>query len=182
MMWACSQILSLKGPRMRRIELFVLLALSSLLTGCGGETDEERLLRLVPDARATTPISGTVIVDGAPVKDLWVTLHPKDSSFTFRPRGQTDGKGHFQIMTYSAGDGAPEGDYDITVEWLTYIKRDSDWGGPDKLKNQYNDPSTTPFHVTVEEEPIELPPFELQLEGVEGKPSPSTAQVPRREK
>src|SRR5262249_46370055 len=109
MMWACSQILSLEGPRMRRIELFVLLALSSLLAGCGGETDEERLLRLVPDARATTPVSGTVVVDGAPVKDLWVTLHPKDSSFTFRPRGQTDGKGRFQIMTYSAGDGAPEG-------------------------------------------------------------------------
>jgi len=162
--------------------LFVVLALSSVFVGCGGESDEERLLRLVPDARATTPVSGTVTVDGSPAKDLWVTLHPKDSSVTLRPRGQTDGHGNFHITTYSAGDGAPEGDYDITIEWLTYIKRDSDWGGPHKLKNQFNDPSTTSFHVTVGEEPVELPAFELELEGVEGKPAPTAPQVPRREK
>src|SRR5439155_21850510 len=118
-------------------------------------------------------------VDGAPVKDLWVTLHPADSSVALRPRGQTDKDGNFQITTYSGGDGAPEGEYAITIEWLTYIKRASDWGGPDKLKNQYNDPKTTPFHVTVEDEPVVLPPFELKLEGVEAKPAPSTPQAPK---
>ena len=167
---------------MRCLHLLAVVALCTTVLGCSGESDEERLNRLVPNALDTTEVRGKVTVDGAPKKDLWVTLHPKDTSITMRPRGQTDAKGNFRITTYTGGDGAPPGEYNITIEWLTYIKRDSDWGGPDKLKNQYNDPATTPFHVTVEDDPIDLPVFELKLEGVEGKPAPEAPQVPRRER
>jgi hypothetical protein len=161
-----------KGNLMRCLQLLALVALCTTGFGCSGESEEDRLNRLVPNALDTTQVRGKVMVDGAPVKDLWVTLHPSDASLRLRPRGQTDAKGNFQITTYTGGDGAPPGAYKITIEWLTYIKRDSDWGGPDKLKNQYNDPATSPFQVTVEDDPIELPVFELKLAGVEGKPEP----------
>jgi hypothetical protein len=137
---------------------------------------------MVPNAENTTKVTGKVTVDGAPVPDLWVTLHPKDSSVALRPRAQTDKNGDFQITTYNGGDGAPSGEYTITVEWLTYIKRASDWGGPDKLYNQYNDPKTTPFHITVDVDPIELPPFDLKLAGVQPKSPPTEAFAYRREK
>ena len=168
---------------MRHVILFALLALVAAVGGCSrGETEEERLHRLVPNALETIKVRGKVTVDGKPMKDLWVKFHPVDSSITVVPRAQTDASGNFQITTYSGGDGAPPGDYKITIEWLTYIKRDSDWGGPDKLKNQYNDPATTPFEVTVEDEPLELEPFELKLEGAEEKPAPSKAVVPKSER
>ena len=161
----------------------VLLVIALPNAGCNrGETNEERLRRLVPDALSTTEVNGRVTVDGSPVKNLWVTLHPIKGDGTLLPKGQTDVDGNFQITTYIAGDGAPEGDYKITIEWLTYIKRDSDWGGPDKLKNLYNDPATTAFEVTVGDEPVELPTFELKLEGVEGKPAPSQPAGYKREK
>ncbi len=138
--------------------------------------------RLVPNAAGTTKVTGHVNVDGLPMEGLWVTLHPKDDKVTLRPRGQTDANGDFSLTTYTGGDGAPKGDYALTIEWLTYIKRDSDWGGPDKLRNQYNDPKTTPFEVTVGDTPLQLPPFDLKLEGVEAKPAPAAPRVNKREK
>ena len=170
-----------------------LVLLSACLIGCErAETDEERLKRFVPNALSTTKVSGNVTVDGAPVKDLTVTLHPSEATVRSRtpgdpnsqllPRAQTDAEGKFRITTYNGGDGAPKGEYNITIEWLTYIKRSSDWGGPDKLKNQYNDPKTTPFHVTVEDQPLVLPAFELKVAGVEGKAAPTKPPENKREK
>lgn len=168
---------------MRSLVWVVTGSLLAGVLGCGGESEEQRLERLVPGAVDTTPVSGKVTVDGRPVKDLWVTLHPKDPSVSLRPRGQTDENGNFKLTTYTGGDGAPIGEYNITIEWLTFIKRGGDWGGPDKLKNQCNDPKSTPYHVTVTSTPIELPTFELKLEGVAGKPArPEVRQTGKHER
>lgn len=164
---------------MRCLAWFVLLTVSAGIIGCG-ETEEQRLDRMVPDAVDTVKVTGSVLVDGEPVKDLWVTLIPNDEKVNLRPRGQTDEDGKFSLTTYTGGDGAPAGEYKVTIAWLTYIKRDSDWGGPDKLKNQYNDPKTTPFDLTVADEPIEIPTYELKLKGVEGKPDPAGTAPVRR--
>lgn len=180
---AMGPVIVFEGCVMRRFVWILLVLILAPSSGCGRrESEQQRLERLVPNAVGTSKVTGNVTVDGEPVKDLWVTLHPKDASVKLRPRGQTDAKGNFKISTYTGGDGAPDGEYDITIAWLTYIKRDSDWGGPDKLKNQYNDPKTTPFHVTIEGEPVELDPFELKLEGVEVKGGSAAPVSPRREK
>lgn len=156
-------------PSIARLGLLALV-----VAGCG-ESEAQRLKRIVPDAVGTTKVSGKVLVDGKPVKDLWVTFHPTDPSVKWRPRAQTDANGNFAMTTYNAGDGAPKGDWNITIEWLTYIKRASDWGGPDKLKNQYNNPNDTPFKVSIKDDKsIQLPTFELKLEGAEAKPAPPT--------
>lgn len=169
---------------MRCLVWLVLPALTVTFIGCGGETEGQRLDRLVPNALGTTKVTGSVLVDGQPVKDLWVTLHPKNPKIQERPRGQTDQNGKFALQTYTSGDGAPDGEWALTIAWLTYIKRDSDWGGEDKLKNQYNDPKTTPFKVTVAGTPLELPTFELKLKGVadSAAPAPSKKPVDKRDR
>jgi len=155
---------------MRSLILSVLVAMIVGISGCSqGESNEQRLKRLVPNASKTTPVSGIVTVDGAPVKDIWVTLHSVAADMQVQPRDLTDETGRFEITTYMEGDGAPAGEYNITVEWLTYRPFGSQWVGPDKLKDQFNDAKTTPFHVTVADTPVELPPFELKLAGVESK-------------
>ncbi|WP_010582327.1 hypothetical protein [Schlesneria paludicola] len=137
------------------------------ISGCGGESNEQRLKRLVPNANKTTKVTGNVTVNGQPGKDLWVTLH-STSGIELRPRAQCDDKGHFAIGTYLGDDGAPPGDYKITIEWLTFSRLGgAGWVGPDKLKDKYNDPKKTPFDITVADKPITLPTFELEVNAEE---------------
>lgn len=152
---------------MRRIAGPLLLLCAVSISGCGGETNEQRLQRMVPNAKKTTKVNGNVTVNGQPGKDLWVTLHSTDG-LELRPRAQCDEKGHFTIGTYQGDDGAPAGDYKITIEWLTFARLGgAGWVGPDKLKNKYNDPKKTPFEVTVADKPLTLPTFELEVNAEE---------------
>jgi hypothetical protein len=172
---------------MRFLTCVLLLIASVGVTGCGAttETDQEKLARLVPDAARTFPVKGKIMVDGkpAPERAVWVTLHAKgESPLKFNPRGSTNEKGEFEITTYIAGDGAPPGDYDITIEHLTLSVRDKDWVGPDKFNNLYNHPEAAEFHVSVVDKPVELPAFELKVEGVTPKEAPKVAPVSKDER
>jgi hypothetical protein len=61
-----------------------------------------------------------VLVDGQPAKDCLVFLHrtfADDHPRRVSPYGVTDADGNFAIGSYSVGDGAPEGEYIVTIEW-----------------------------------------------------------------
>lgn len=141
-----------------------ILALSVGLAGCGGgASNQERLDIMVPNAEKTIPVSGQVLVDGKPMKDLWVTLHPVDEKEdSLQPKAQTDTEGNFKITTYIGGDGAPEGDYKVTVEWLTYRQFGSSWVGPNKIDGPCGDMKTTEFAVTVGSEPVVIPTLDVK--------------------
>jgi hypothetical protein len=150
---------------MRCTVWFVSLSLSIGILGCGSgrETDEERLKRLVPSAVPTTPVKGKVTVNGEPVEGLWVRLLPASGETpTFPSQAQTNSNGEFEIGTYKVGDGAPKGEYNITIEWLVYYQKT--WNGPDGLGEKYNDPKTSKFTVTVDNKPVVLPPMELTVD------------------
>lgn len=135
----------------------------SALASCGKMSDQDRLNLLVPNAQSTVPVEGQVLVDGDPVKDLWVTLHPVDKKpESLLPRAQTDAEGNFKITSYIGGDGAPPGEYKVTVEWLTFRQMGSRWVGPNKLTGPNGDAKTTEYSVTVEEQPISLGVLEEQ--------------------
>jgi len=168
---------------MRFLTCVLLLVVSLGAVGCGSasETDEEKLARLMPGAPKTVPVKGKIVVDGkpAPPKSVWVTMHAKgESPINFDPRGNTDENGEFQITTYLTGDGVPPGEYDITIEKLTHSIRARDWVGPDLFNNLYNHKETTEFHVSVVDKPVELPTFELKVEGVTPKEAPKADLVP----
>lgn len=74
------------------------------LSGCGG-ADSNR--------PQTYPVSGTVTQGGQPVADANVTFHLRDGSRS--ALGVTDAGGNFKLTTFTAGDGAVAGEYQVTV-------------------------------------------------------------------
>ena len=144
-----------------------LLLLIGAVAGCSETlSDEERLKLMVPNAKQTTPVNGQVTVDGQPVRDLFVFLVPKGEKL---PRGEFPASraqcredGSFDITTYLEADGAPQGDYAVTFEWLKFRQTGSSWVGPDKLNGRYSDPLKSEFLVTVGDSPVTIGPFELQ--------------------
>jgi hypothetical protein len=90
--------------------LFVAAVAAILSTGCSSS-----------DMRKTFPVTGTVTINGAPAEPgVLVWLHPQFSEndkYPIHPQGQTTADGSFKITTYNTGDGAPEGEYVVTVEW-----------------------------------------------------------------
>jgi hypothetical protein len=115
------------------------------------------------------PVSGKILVNGQPAEDCLVYLnrtfddhHPR----LVRPFGVCDANGDFKISSYFTHDGAPEGEYVVTVEWRErsgLLKNNLD--GMDRLDGAYEKVDTTRtlpgFVVKVGREPLVLPPFEL---------------------
>ena len=73
--------------------------------------------------------------------------------------------GEFMLSTFTAGDGAPAGDYRATVVW--YLATPTRTGGDDTISANYLPPryagaETSGLTVTVVPGTNELPPFELK--------------------
>jgi hypothetical protein len=117
------------------------------------------------------PVSGRVLVDGQPAADCLVFLHrtfDDDHPRRVSPFGTTDATGVFKINSYSVGDGAPEGEYIVTLEWRErsgLLGQNHD--GPDKLDGAYANKDVNRnrpgFVIKVEKGPLELAPFEIKL-------------------
>jgi hypothetical protein len=159
-----------------------------VIAGCSETlSNEERLKLMVPDAKATVPVSGQVTVDGKPVKDLFVFLIPKGAK---APKGEFPASraqcredGSFEITTYLEGDGAPKGDYVVTFEWLKFRQTGSSWVGPDKLNGRYSDPLQSHFKVSVGDSSVTIGPFELETgPAPAGSKPPKASSRPRESK
>lgn len=111
----------------------------------------------------TYSVKGSVFVDGQPAKEAFVTFHPRvgEPGKTLIPSAKVDETGAFSVSTYVAGDGAPAGEYDVTIKWpVRYNPISTLWEG-DKLKGRYSNPQKTELKVTVEQKATELQPFKL---------------------
>jgi hypothetical protein len=92
-----------------------------------------------------------------------VILHPlaDDKDFPVRPAGRAAEDGSFTLTTYDAADGAPEGEYAVTVDLR---RRDPDAEGDASrsvLPARYLRPDTSPLRARIGKGKNELPPFEL---------------------
>jgi len=106
------------------------------------------------------PVRGQVLVGDKPATKAFVVLHPAEAPDpqALRPYGHVAEDGSFNLTTFEPNDGAPAGEYRVTVVWL------APGGGedpPDLLKGRYRDPAATPLKVRIRQEPTELPPFKL---------------------
>lgn len=137
-----------------------------MLSSCGGGPKGGERIQIFP-------VHGEVFIDGKPGKDAFVFLHPKqpvDNPNPGRPiasLARVNEKGEFKISTYESGDGAPPGEYTISVTWneATGIMKDR-FDGPDRLKGRYADPEKTGFKVEVPENapaPIVIPRLNLEI-------------------
>jgi len=145
------------APFRRRVHWLLLGVTSLLSASC---QDGTRL--------PVFPASGQVLLDGQPVANAQVTLHPlgKKGPKAVRPTGQAGPGGKFQLSTYSREDGAPAGEYAVTVQlWLSNATSTSEEGDESYSSNQlpprYGKPTTSGLKVRIQEGQNELPAFRL---------------------
>jgi hypothetical protein len=106
------------------------------------------------------PVRGKVLVGDQPAKNAFVVFHPASATDpqALRPYGHAAEDGSFKLTTYAADDGAPAGEYQVTVVWLASSGGEDP---PDLLKGRYRDPSASPLRVTIPTESTDLMPFKL---------------------
>ncbi len=76
-----------------------------------------------------------------------------------KPVGHVDQQGVFTLTTYKKGDGAPEGEYVVTVEWRPPKKTPLDPDPPDLLRGEYGNPKTSTLRARIERKDNTLEPF-----------------------
>ena len=117
------------------------------------------------ESRDTFPVEGRLLIQGKPAQGVQVFFHPSDATQRGKPRGVTDAEGNFRLRTYHDGDGAPAGDYTVTVYWPgPYNPRIAveDQLPPDRLGERFMDPKSSLLRAKVSKGPTTLPPFDLK--------------------
>ncbi len=111
------------------------------------------------------PVSGVVWVDGKPAAGAEVVFHSTQSDAGRSPLTMAivEPDGRFQPTTRLPHDGAPAGDYVLTVVWRqTRLEGGEEIAGPDQLHGKYSYPATSPLKAVIKEGENSLPPIELQ--------------------
>jgi hypothetical protein len=119
------------------------------------------------------PVQGQVIYDGKPAEGAWVFFNPTnqsgDTGESHPPYGIADAQGNFELTSYEIGDGAPAGDYAVTV----VLRKDTghaDQEGEDLIPPRYANTETSGLQATVARQAMRLEPFVLSSEGWKSKP------------
>ena len=146
-------------------------ALALLLSSCG-RTDSPR----------PYPCKGSVRINGEPAKDAMVAFYHLDEwgKRTIVPMAWTDDHGDFVLTTYKEGDGAPAGDYEVTITWPAYHTRRG--VGPDRLDGRFADPKKSGLHAHVEAKDNELEPFTIKADVEPVDPEAATRQPNSRKR
>lgn len=114
--------------------------------------------------KPTFPTSGKVLLpDGKPAVNASVILHPIGDADpnAVKPHGKVEADGTFKLTTYDTDDGAPAGEYKVTVElWLAGVRADDP--PSNRLAPKYSKPDTSGLTATVNSGPTELKAIELK--------------------
>lgn len=113
-----------------------------------------------PDWQARTyPAHGTALINGQIPADLFVMLNPLGEPFDSRkanPWGVVTADGRYVITTYEDGDGAPPGEYMVTLRWPFDVAAPGD-----RLGYAFSKVENSPMTVVVKAGDNEFPPIEL---------------------
>ncbi len=104
--------------------------------------------------KETFPVSGRVKLDGKPAAGSTVTFHSYNAETKVYTRvcdGLTDEAGKFTVTTYAKFDGAPAGEYVVTVAKTGKGYYDGDIPEKTQLPEKYAAPDKTPLKVTIKE-------------------------------
>jgi hypothetical protein len=111
------------------------------------------------------PVSGSVYFRGRAAEGVRVAFHPSrdPADHGLCPQAVVAADGSFRLTTYAAGDGAPAGQYFITLYWPAPGPGPDDdvHVHADQLGGRYTDPKTTPLTATVPARAVALDRFDL---------------------
>lgn len=132
---------------------FLAVAVMSFV-GCG-----EASLEKVP----VFPAKGTITYQGKPIPGAMITLHPVTPVENVpTPRANVAKDGTFSVKTYGTEEGAPEGDYKLTVLWYKPIYNGPDFtSGPNVIPQKFTKPETTDIQVKIASGQNDLPAIKL---------------------
>lgn len=102
------------------IRLSMTLWVLCLAAGCGGSSSDQWL----KDRPPVFPVQGKVLYKGAPVAEAMVSFGNPDPKKVRGASGQTDQNGEFRLTTFSPGDGAVVGEYQVTILKATVVGED----------------------------------------------------------
>ncbi len=133
-----------------------------LLLACAGCGSQESVSHL-----PVFPAKGRVTLDGLPLGGAYVVLHPKDAATkgvkdVAQAHARSAPDGSFTLTTFATDDGAPAGEYAVTVVLNPVVKQGADYAaGPNVLPPKFARPETTPVKVRIDTADNELPPIQL---------------------
>jgi hypothetical protein len=140
----------------RRLSPFVLFLVIGV-AGCGGTAPTPM-----------HPVRGKVLFDGKPPAGALVVLHPLGPAGAApRPRAKVEEDGSFTVGTFDARDGAPAGEYAVTVQWWrSSATGKGSWQDEAPPRNRlpvhYSLTSSSGLRARVAAGDNELPAFELK--------------------
>jgi hypothetical protein len=109
------------------------------------------------------PVRGLVRYQGKPLPRALVALHPiDDPNKPLRPLGYAGADGWYALTTFKSKDGAPAGEYAVTVEWRPPPRSEDDGPQPSQLPARYSKPETSGLRVRIDADVQELPPLDLK--------------------
>ena len=114
------------------------------------ETAEEG--SVTHNRKPTHPVQGKVFFDGTPAPGAMLVFHLITDPAKKPVRAAdalVEPDGTFTMSTYTANDGAPAGDYVVTVVWPKPLYDDLGRPGPNQLPANYAKIETTPLKATV---------------------------------
>ncbi len=147
--------------RVSRLRTFVirpaLLLAAVLALSCGND-----------GRRRVFPVHGQVLYEDKPTPGALVIFHPLNDSDPQAPRpvARVGADGSFAPTTYRADDGAPAGEYAVTVVWVKEVDnqdapREEQREPRNLLPDRYGKPDTSGLRVQIKEGRNDLPPFRL---------------------
>lgn len=126
--------------------------------GCGSR---------MPAPLETFPVSGQIKVNGKSPARAEIRFQPRvpledPLNRSIQPYAIVEVDGSFQVSTYQDGDGAPPGEYAVTVIWPEItIEGGEEIFGQDKLGQRFADPTKPVATVEVVEGDNEIPVIDL---------------------
>ncbi len=138
---------------MRRASWLFVVGMIFVEIGCGGQ-------------KPVYPVSGKVVsgADKKPAVGAMVIFTPvvPDAKETIRSMGTVGEDGSYAVTTHKAKDGAPAGEYTITLIWPAPKKSVLDEDGGDLLSGAFADNAKSKLRFTVQAaKSNEVPVIEL---------------------
>jgi hypothetical protein len=113
-------------------------------------SDEEGVVQ--NNRKAVHPATGQVFFDGAAVHGAYIALHqvdPKTEKSSLIADAISEADGRFTLSTYKAWDGAPAGEFTVTVTQREAPSVDRGRPGINRLPERYGSVKTSPLKTAV---------------------------------
>ena len=138
--------------------LFLFLAVSPVtLSACGGDG------RIPVHA-----VRGQVLFDGRPTPNALIVFHPvaDPGRDVPRPSAKVGDDGSFALTTFAGKDGAPEGEYKVTIQWFASTapktaREGENYAIVNRLPNRYATAQATPLTARITRGDNDIPAFRL---------------------